>query len=91
MTSLSRPFHALTSQTFGLTSVKGGLVSLACGDGELLLLVRAFCPAQRSSNRRRPYACSTAILDWPANPFPPIRPKVCVVRTISCRAKGVIG
>jgi hypothetical protein len=46
-------------------------------DGELLLLVRAFCPVQRRRTDAVLLLRSTAALVGPAGPFPPIRPKAC--------------
>ena len=46
-------------------------------DGELLLLVRAFCPVQRRRTDAVLLLRSIAALVGPAGPFPPIRPKAC--------------
>ena len=55
-------------------------------DGELLLLVRAFCPVQRRRTDAVLLLRSTAALVGPAGPFPPIRPKVCRCIALSVRA-----
>ena len=46
-------------------------------DGELLLLVMAFCPVQRRRTDAVLLLRSTAAIVGPAGPFPPIRPKAC--------------
>jgi len=55
-------------------------------DGELLLLVRAFCPVQRRRTDAVLLLCSIAALVGPAGPFPPIRPKACHGIALSVRA-----
>ncbi len=55
-------------------------------DGELLLLVRAFCPVQRRRTDAVLLLRSTAALVGPAGPFPPIRPKACRSIALSVRA-----
>ena len=55
-------------------------------DGELLLLVRAFCPVQRRRTDAVLLLRSTAALVGPAGPFPPIRPKDCRRIALSVRA-----
>ena len=55
-------------------------------DGELLLLVRAFCPVQRRRTDAVLLLRRTAALVGPAGPFPPIRPKACRRIALSVRA-----
>ena len=54
-------------------------------DGELLLLVSAFCPVQRRRTDAVLLLRSTAALVGPAGSFPPIRPKACRSIALSVR------